>query len=115
MSVGIAEIDAVPAARPSGAAFDGDALFAQPLLPLRQFISGNGEGHVQRSVAVVWGNRAARHAHGLERGAAAKQQQYALPADVVGAKPRVAGQLRKAQHVLVKPRRTVEIVDVETG
>src|SRR5262249_49052808 len=76
---------------------------------------GNGEGHVQWSVAVVRGNRAARHAHRLERGAAAKQQQYALAADIVGAKPRVAGQLGESQYLLVEARRTVEIVDVETG
>src|SRR5262249_56146120 len=53
MPVGIAEIDAVPAARPVGAAFDGDALLAQSPLPLRQLIHGNGKGHVHRSMAVL--------------------------------------------------------------
>src|SRR6516165_7230602 len=38
MPVGIAEIDAVAAARPIGAAFDGDALLAQSLFPLWQFV-----------------------------------------------------------------------------
>ena len=85
MPVGIAEIDAVAAARPIGAAFDGDALLAQSLLPLRQLIRSNGKGLVQRPMAVVRGYRAARHAHGFERGAAAKQQQNAPAADVIGA------------------------------
>src|SRR5262249_35524351 len=67
MPVGIAEIDAVAAARPIGAAFDGDALLAQSPLPLRQLIHGNGKGHVQRSLAVVRGVGAARHAYRFER------------------------------------------------
>src|SRR5262249_53332658 len=61
------------------------------------------------------GNRAARHAHRLEAGAAPEQAEPALSADVVGAKPRVARQLSESQHLLVEARRTVEIVDVETS
>src|SRR6185503_3978126 len=61
------------------------------------------------------GDRAARHAHRLERRAAVKQQQHALTADIVGAKPRVAGQCSEPQHLLVEARRAVEVIDVETG
>src|SRR5215471_19047346 len=113
--VRITEVDAVPAARPTGAAFDSHPFLGEPLLPLRQCVGGNGKGHVQRSMAVVRRDRAARHAHGFERRAAVKQQQHTLTADIIGAKARVAGQRIKPQHLLVETRRTVEVIDVETG
>ena len=111
MTVGIAEIDAVPAARPVGAAFDLDALVPQPLFPLRQHVRRDGKCDVQRPIAVMRGNGSTGHVHRFEGGAAAKQQQHALTADVVGAKALVAGQRGKPQHLLVELRRTVEIID----
>ena len=87
----------------------------QPLFPLRQLVGRDGKRDVQRSVAVVRRNGAAGHVHGFERGAAAKQQQHAFAADVVGAKARIAGQRGELQHLLVEAGRTVEIVDVEAG
>src|SRR5262245_52850054 len=53
MPVGIAEIDAVTAALPIGAALDRDVVLTQALLPLRQLVRRDGEGDVQRPVTVV--------------------------------------------------------------
>ena len=111
--VGIAEIDAVAAARPVGAAFDRDAVLGEPLFPGRQFVGGDRQRHVQRSVPVMRRDGAARHAHGLQREAALEQQQHAVAADVVGAKPLIAGERLELEHLLVEARRPVEVVDVE--
>src|SRR5712692_1838472 len=115
VSVGIAEIDAVATARPVGAAFDGDATLAEPAFPRRQLVGGDRKRQVQRSVAIVRRDRAAGQVHGLERGAAAKQQQHALAADIVGAKARIAGQGRELEHPLVETSRPLEVIDVEAG
>ena len=77
----------------------------------RQFLAAYIDDHVEEGNAA----RAAQHAHGFERGAAAKQQQHALAADVIGAKARVAGQRGKPEHLFVEACRTVEIIDVKTG
>src|ERR1700676_235820 len=60
MPVRIAEIDAVAATRPCGAALDGDAGAAQPLFPGRQLVGRNGERHMGRPLAVMGRDGAAR-------------------------------------------------------
>src|SRR5438874_12510104 len=63
MPVGIAEINAVAAARPVGAALDRDLARSEPCLPVRELAAAHTERHVQGAAAVVRRNGAARH-HG---------------------------------------------------
>src|SRR5205807_1139419 len=59
MSVGIAEIDAMPAARPIGAALDGDVSRPEPRLPgreLRAWAWGASGKRVSRKVASASAN-----------------------------------------------------------
>ena len=53
MPVRIAEIDALAAARPFAAAFDGDVLDLEPLLPSRKPIGRDRKGDMHRPVAVM--------------------------------------------------------------
>ncbi len=115
MPVRVAEVDAMSAARPIGPAFDGDTLIPQSLLPFLQCLRRNCKREMQWSMSVVRRNGAAGHANGFQGRAPAKQQEHALPADVVGAKARIVGECFQSQHLLVKACRTIEIIDVEAG
>ena len=73
MPVRIAEIDALAAARPFGAAFDGDVLDLEPLLPSRKLIGRDRKGDMHRPVAVMRRDGTAGKLHGLERAAAQEE------------------------------------------
>src|SRR5262249_30300017 len=113
MTVGIAEIDALAAAAPSGPTLDRDATFAEPLRPVGKLVGADRKRNMQRAVAVVRRDGSARHAPGFEREAAPEEEQHALAADVIGAEARVTCEHREPEHDLVEPRRAIEIVDVE--
>src|SRR6185437_17162535 len=115
MAVGIAEIDALAAARPFGAAFDGDAGISQLRFPFGKRVRGDRERDVHRAAAVVWWNGAAGQLHGLQRMAAEEQQQHAARADVIGAQPGVAIDAVEPEHLLVERTGALEGVDVEHG
>src|SRR5262249_37403989 len=85
MAVGIAEIDAFAAARPFGAAFDGDVLGLEPLLPGRELVGRYRKGDVDRAMPVMRRDGAAGELHGFERTAAQEKKKDAARADVVGA------------------------------
>lgn len=113
--VGVAEVDAVSATRPIGATFDRDTMRAQPLFPLRQGVTSDGEREMQRPVTIVRRDRASRHSNGLQRRAAAKQQEHAPAAHVVGAKTGVMPEERQLEHLLIEARCPVEIIDIKAG
>src|SRR5262244_3481773 len=115
MTVGIAEIDALAATAPSGAALDRDTVFGEPLLPVGKLVGADRKRNVQGPVTIVRRNGSAGHAHGFEREAAPEDEQHALAADVVSAEARVARERGELEHVLVETRRAIEIVDVERG
>src|SRR5439155_8835879 len=115
MTVGIAEIDAMPAARPIGSALDGDAAALEPLIPSAERFARDSEGDVQRAAAVVRRDGAARKSGGLARGAAAEQQQDAAAADRECGEPIVPEQLPKLEHLRIEAGGTRGVVDVERG
>src|SRR4249919_1990865 len=115
MPVGIAEINALAAARPSGPAFDGDAFGLEPLLPGRELVGRNRKGDVHRAVPVMRRDGAAGKAHGFERAPAQEEKQHAARADVVGAKPLIAVDAVEPQHLLVERAGALELFDIERG
>src|SRR5271169_5432698 len=115
MPVGIAEVDALAAARPSGPAFDGDALGLEPLLPGRELVGRNRKGDVDRAVPVMRRDGAAGKAHGFERTPAQEEKQHAARADVVGAQPLIAVDAVEAKHLLVEWTGALELFDIERG
>ncbi len=115
VTVGIAEINALAAARPFGAAFDGDVRLCQPLFPSRQLIGGDREGDVHRPMTVMRRNGAAGQMHGFERAAAQKQQQHAAAADVVGAQPLIAVNAVEPEQLFVERTGALEFLDIERG
>src|SRR6516165_1921810 len=108
MSVGVAEIDALAAARPFRAPFDGDALVLEPLLPGRERIGRNRKGDVDGAVPVMRRNGAAGKLYGFDRAAAQEKKQHATRADVVGAQPPVTVDAVEAEHLLVERTRALE-------
>src|SRR5882757_5484315 len=115
MTVGVAEIDAPPAARPIGPTFYRHSVFAKPLLPGRQVIRRNGKGRVDRAMAVMRRNSPAGQLDRFERRTAPKQQQHVASADVESKKPRIACQRHKPKHLLGKCSSTVEVIDIKRG
>jgi hypothetical protein len=72
MLIRIAEVEAFAAALPAHATLDSDAGLTQALLPRRELCSGNGEGKMHASAAVVRRNQSARHLDGFKRAATTK-------------------------------------------
>ena len=58
---------------------------ASRCLPFREFVLADGERDVQRAVAVVARDDAARHGDGLRRAAALEHQQHVVRRDRIGA------------------------------
>src|SRR5690349_10187361 len=115
MAVGIAEVDALAAPRPFGAAFDGDALGRKALLPSRELVGSDRKGDMDRTVPVMRRDGAAGKLHGFERMAAQEEKQDAAPTDVVGAQPLVAVDAVEAKHLLVECAGAFERLDIERG
>src|SRR5215469_3521598 len=115
VAVRIAEINAVAAARPMGAAFDRDTGLIEAAFPGFPFVRGDGKSHVNRTMPVVRGNGAAGKMHGLQRVAAQKQLQYAAMTDVVSAKPRIAINAVQAKNLFIERTGALERLDVENG
>src|SRR5579859_5218620 len=102
MAVRIAEINAVAAARPMGAAFDRDTGLAEAIFPSLPFFRSDGKSHMHRAVPVMRRNRAAGKLHGLQRTAAQKQEQHAAMADIVSAKSRIAINAVEPENLFVE-------------
>src|SRR5579883_2823379 len=115
MSIRIAEIDAVAAAWPSGAAFDLDAGGREARLPSCKLIAGNRKGHVSRALSVMGRDRATGQLDRVQRLAAAKQQQNAVAADIVGMQPLILVDARKPEDLFVERTGAGEVLDVEHG
>src|SRR5690242_3946054 len=60
MTVWIAEIDALTAARPIHAGLDLDFVLAKPPFPWAELIGANRESEMQRACAAMTGDRSAR-------------------------------------------------------
>src|SRR6516162_2665927 len=112
MTVWVAEINAVAAARPVRAGLDSDPGFGEASFPGLALIRGNGKCHMDRATSVVRWNAAARKMHRLKR-MAAQQQQHATMADVVGAKPRIAVNAVQPENLLIERTGPLERVDIE--
>src|SRR4051794_26762022 len=67
---------------------------------------------MQWAMAVMWRNRAARHVHRVQGGAAPKQQKNAAAADVIGTETLIPSERLQTQHVFIKARRARKIIDV---
>src|SRR5215472_12281499 len=113
MSVGIAEINAVAAARPMRAALDRDAGLLEAIFPNVPLVVGNRKGHVNRPVPVMRRNGAAGKMHGLQRMATQEQQQHAAMTDIVSAQPRIAINAVKPEHLFVERTGAFECLDVK--
>jgi hypothetical protein len=111
--VGVAEVDALSAARPIGPAFDSDVVLAEPIFPSRQFLRRNGKGHMKRAAAVMRRNGPAGQMQRFERRTTAKQQKHTAAADIESKKSRITRQRRKPEHVCVKYAGAVEVIDIK--
>src|SRR5262249_57550120 len=102
MAVGIAKVEASAAGRPVGAPLDRNALRGNLRLPGGKFVRRDRERHMQRSTPVMRRNGSARQVDGLQGLAAAKQQQHALAAHVIGAEAAVAAHPPAPEHPLLE-------------
>jgi hypothetical protein len=115
VAIGIAKIDADPAARPVRAAFDCDVELAQARLPFLQFVGRDGECDVVRPAPVMGRDDAGGHPDGVQRFASAEQQQHAAPADVIGAHPLIGIDGVERKQPFVEGAGAFEVVDIENG
>src|SRR5499426_2904465 len=115
MPVRVAEVNALAAALPGGAALDRDVIGGESLLPLRQLVLGDRKGDMQWPRPIMRRDGAARHVHRFERTAAREQEEHAAPADRKGGEPAVLVERLQFEHVAVEARGAVEIIDIERG
>src|SRR5215204_808862 len=113
MPVGVSEIDAVPSARPAGAALYFNIEAVEARLPLGQLLRRDGKCHVQWAAAIVWGNGAAAHSCRFERRAASENQQHVTASNRKRTHPVIPDEQRQAKNIRVKTVRTVEVIHIQ--
>jgi hypothetical protein len=113
MIVGVAEIDALSAARPIGLAFDRNIVLTKPFFPSRQLRSCDGKGHMNWAATVMRGNSPARQMERFKRRTAPKQQKHTAATYIESKKPRITCQRRESKHLLVKYTRPVEVIHIK--
>ena len=109
------EIQTGATASPGDAAFDRDVFCFEVGRPGFQIIGGDGEGEMQRAVAVMRRDRAVRHMARLRRAMATEQQQHASAGHAERAHAVVVHETREPHQILVEGAGLLKVGDVESG
>src|SRR6185437_15598686 len=115
ISVGIAEIQAGPAAGPVQPALYRDLVLRQVRLPGLQGSQRNPDAEMQCAVTVMRWNESVGPWRGFVGAAPTKQQQHLARCDTHRAHPVVAEECLEPEQALVEGARPIEVFHVEGG
>ena len=112
MAVGVAEVNAFPTTRPIDFRFDFDTIRLKVGFPGLQFGSGNCEGDMERSGAIVRRDAPTGQHHRLQGSASTEEQDHRVAGGIERTEPFVLHQYPELHDFHVELYGSREIVNV---
>src|SRR5262249_23940975 len=110
-----AKIDAAAATIPLIASFNRYSARSKMPLPTIEFVPGDGERHVQRTIAAAAGNDSVTQGDGLSGSALAKGQKHISSGHRISRQPVVSIDRLQPEHALIEGTSARHIFGVNRG